>query len=168
MPRPKSLPDSGTLAHLRRAHPKGEGHPEGCQQGHTLQQIADIYGVTENAVYRALREAGLTTPRPRYTDTMPWVVASEHEQAYAATMLRELAKRKQGLEPGNKGRYLDRWLERLDAAGQVVAYDREKGFHLVKRRASDGDGYIRKPTKKQLAADQKELGNRRAPSSQPT
>lgn len=149
MARPRTLPDSGTLAKLRRKH--------------TIAAIAEMYGVTENAVYYHLRDAGLTKKGNRYRDTIPWQVAMEHQDAYEAQMLRELGKRLAGEPGGSRGAYLDAWLRGLDEKPrQVIAYDREKGFHRVRRMPQDKGGYIRKPPKERLPR------TRKAPSSQPT
>lgn len=110
-----------------------------------------MYSVTEHAVYLRMRDAGLTKKTPRYRDTLPWVVALEHQDAYEAQMLRELGRRMAGEPSGSRGMYLDAWLRGLDEKPrQVIAYDREKGFHKVRRMPQDGQGYIRKPPKERL------------------
>lgn len=146
MPARPKLPDIGVLAQLRRKHVRDDAHPGRCSAGHTLAEIGQIYGVTENGVYLRLRNAGLTTPRPRYAEVLPWVVAVEHTQANEAHMLRALAKRQAGKPEGQRGgTWLDAWLADLDFAGEVIAYDHEQGFYRVKRKPSDGAGYIRQP-----------------------
>ncbi len=156
MPAPTKLPPVDDLVKLRapsRSHyacrmlAEGMHDRERCAQGHTLTYIAALYGVTRQAVYLKLKEAGHDTGGQRYAETLPWRVAQEHRDDWDAQMLRELAKRQQGLPPGYRasGVALDMWLEALDRAGQVVDYDREKGFIRVKRLKGDGKGYIRKP-----------------------
>lgn len=140
------LPDLDTLARLRRRHAHDESHPGNCRAGHTLKEIAAMYDVTEQGVYVKFMRAGRTDPRNRYAEAIPWRVTREHDQHYDLNMLRELAKRDQGLPLGQRGGRLDDWLQELDQhPRQVIAYDREEGFSRVRRRATDGDGYIRRP-----------------------
>lgn len=132
MPRPPILPDSSTLRNLRR-------------DGWTYQAIADQYGVSVSAVYQQLRDIpGVVAPRARYVNALPWTVAVEHKDSKHAEALRHLARRTAGgtLLPA-KDRALDKWLAEREADGCVVDYDRDAGFRLVRRRKSDGDGYVR-------------------------
>lgn len=134
MPRPPILPDSSTLRNLRRA-------------GWTYADIAAEYGVSISAVYQQLRDIpGMIAPRARYTSALPWTVAIEHKDNRHAEALRHLARREAGGEllPA-KARALEKWLAERDAERTVVDYDRETGFHLVRRRKIDGDGYVRMP-----------------------
>lgn len=145
MGRPSILPDSGTLAKLRRKHRADERHPDGCASGHTLEQVAEMYGVGKSAVWKALRGAGLTEERPRYTETLPWVVSNAHAHAWEAFMLRELARHLRG-EPLSKqrGDYLGPWLNELRRQNVVIDYNHEEGFKRVPRRKYER-GFIRKP-----------------------
>lgn len=123
----------------------------------TSREIAAMYGVTENAVYLALRDVpGGTTKRPRHEDFLPWRIKAEHLWAVPAVMLRLLARRSKGEElPQRRQVTLNGWLKKMDAEGLVVDYDPEQGpthaspkyggFRYVKRRPEDGDGYIRRP-----------------------
>lgn len=138
------LPDSGTLLQLKA-------------QKWTNRQIAERYGVTENAVYLALRSVpGATTKRPRYDEFIPWRVKSEHLWTVPANMLRLLARQAGGEElPQRRLTTLTGWLKKMDAEGLVVDYDPEQGpsnaspkyggFRYVRRQPEDGEGYIRRP-----------------------
>ena len=59
MPAIRKLPDSATLRRMRT-------------QGYTQRDIAETYGVTENAVWKALMRAGYTEPLATYKDILPW------------------------------------------------------------------------------------------------
>jgi hypothetical protein len=141
MAAPRLLPSDSTLAKWR-------------SQGMTLKQIAEKIksetGVTvsPSSVGAALSRAGLTN-RVRYDDHIPWnPIKTEHNKAYPLVMLRLLARREGGLAlTEDQETRLDAWLDRMEEEDAVVLYqyDSEDGFHYVKRRASDGDGYIRRP-----------------------
>jgi hypothetical protein len=139
MPYPKSLPDSGTLAQLRRTQ--------------TIREIAETYGVTEVAVHYALHDAGLTeAAAPR---VMPWTLRAEHKQARPANMIRTWFRRERGDTdiPPYKLRSLELWLEELEDLGVVVDYDPEAppnpaspihgGFIFVDRRKVANNGVFR-------------------------
>lgn len=84
-------------------------------------------------------------PRPRYTETLPWVVRAEHSNSHVANMLRTLGARDRGDEvPVDRLYRLERWLDRLDNEGTVIHYDPEtkKGFWEVPREKADKNGYI--------------------------
>ncbi|MGI5245443.1 hypothetical protein [Dactylosporangium sp. CA-139066] len=140
MPAPNILPDSGTLAQMRRTM--------------TIKEIADEYGVSEVAVYKQLNAAGLTKARP--PKSHPWTLKKEHEQTRPAIMLRALARRERGEElPAQKSRSLDIWLDELDRLKVVVDYDPDAGpnpaspiyggFVYRERLDSDGESRIRYP-----------------------
>jgi hypothetical protein len=140
MPGRQILPDSGTLAQMRRHM--------------TIAEIAEEYGVSQQAVWYKLRDAGLTENRP--PNSMPWTVRTEHLQSRPALMLRALAKLNRGEElPAQKLRSLEIWRKELDDLGVVVDYAPETppnpaspihgGFFYVPRTAEDGEGYTRNP-----------------------
>ena len=118
--------------------------PDCSGRPHTSKDVARAYGVTKAAVDKAKREAGLTTEQP--TRSLPWSgISYEHSNSMPARMLRELARVERGA-PISEARAgeLERWKARIEAAGEVVAYSRSRGFYYVKRR--DGDtAYYRPP-----------------------
>lgn len=142
MAAPRLLPDKTTLERLRR-------------QGVTYAQIADMYGVTEAAVYLRLKADGLAKDRRvSHKELIPWTVRGEHAHAHPALMLRVLSRRLQGLEnSGPRNRMLDKWLGELADNDAVVMYDPDAlpngaskvtgGWFYAKRRKSDGDSIIR-------------------------
>lgn len=141
MPAPRKLPSNTELLKLR-------------EKGHTYDEIADMFGVTQQAVYFRLREAGGTGTRPDHRKYIPWRVKTEHAHCRPATMLRYLSRREQGdTIPPVKERMLDKWLEQLKEADVVVCYDRDVppnpaspttgGFYYSKRTPEDGDNLIR-------------------------
>ncbi len=140
---PRRLPDSDELRRLRVVEKK------------TYGEIAEMYGVTKQAVHLALQQAKLVKPRPRYEDEIPWRIAMHHATSGVLQNLRNAARLKHGLKtsPPSKERYVRNWLEKLDMPrdgaphGVVVDYDRdyyEDGFAYVPREESD-DWIIRRP-----------------------
>jgi hypothetical protein len=141
MPAPRKLPDSGVLLKLR-------------EKGKTYAEIADEYGVTEGAVYWALRDAGGVKKRADHSKYLPWKVQTDHAHARPAVLLRYLSSREQGKAiPDAKHRQVDKWLEEIKAADVVVCYSRDMppnpaspvtgGFYYSKRRPEDGEDIIR-------------------------
>lgn len=142
MAAPRLLPDKTTLERLRR-------------QGITYKEIAEMYGVTDAAVYLRLKADGLAKGRTvSHKDLIPWTVKGEHAHAHPALMLRVLSRRQQGLtnsEP--RERMLDRWLAGLEEHNVVVCYDPDAlpnpaspvtgGWFYSPRRKGDGDSIIR-------------------------
>jgi transposase-like protein len=139
---PRLLPDKATLARERR-------------QGDTYATIAERYGVSEAAVYQALRNHGLVKEaRADHSALIPWTVKADHQHTHPALMLRTLSRRRQGLEnPAKRDAMLDRWLDGLEANKVVVCYDpamgpnpaspHKGGFFYMARKRSDGDNLIR-------------------------
>ena len=143
MAAPRKLPSDSTLAKWRAS-------------GLTLKQIAEKseaetgLPVSIGAVASALSRAGYTA-RVRYDDHIPWnPIKTSHNKHYALTMLRLLARRESGQElTEEQDSRLESWLTRLEEEDAVVLYkyDSEEGFYYVKRKPSDGDGWIRRPKK---------------------
>jgi len=142
MAAPRLLPSDSTLAKWRA-------------QGMTLKQIAEKIksetgvSVSPSSVGAALSRAGLTN-RVRYDEHIPWnPIKTEHNKEYPLVMLRLLARREGGLAlTEDQDARLDAWLDRMDEQDAVVLYkydSDEQGFYYVKRKPSDGDGYIRRP-----------------------
>lgn len=143
MAAPRKLPSDSTLAKWRT-------------QGLTLKQIAEKseaetgLPVSIGSVASALSRAGITA-RVRYEDHIPWnPIATRHNKHYALTMLRLLARRESGRDISeDQEARLESWLTRLEEEDAVVTYkyESEDGFYYVKRKPSDGNGWIRPPRK---------------------
>lgn len=130
---PRKVPDKNTLQRW-------------TSEGMTHQAMADrIFEetgepVTRAAVTLAMMQYGLSQPRPRYKETLPWRVSMDHIKSYPARMLRLLGRRRQGLEMSEKeSQTLDAWLEGLAVDKVIVAYDPEDamGFHYIDQRHRD-------------------------------
>jgi hypothetical protein len=118
-------------------------------EGLTHQQMADRifertgYRITRAAVTVALSSYGLTSPKPRYKDTIPWRVRVDHAKSYPVRMLRYLGRRQQGLPLTDKEeKLLDAWLKSMAEDQLCVAYDPDDdvGFHYVDASFKDNDG----------------------------
>ena len=143
MAAPRILPDADTLERLRL-----EDHL-------TYSQIADRYGVTEQAVYARMKHDGIKTQaRADHSALIPWKVERRHYNTFPMLMLRTLSRRNQHLENSpERERMLDKWLADIAEREAVVCYDpamwnnsaspRLGGFFYAKRRKSDGDSIIR-------------------------
>lgn len=114
----------------------------------THQQMADRvfdqtgHRVTRAAISVALMSYGLTTPKHRYEDTLPWRVAVEHGRAYPARCLRLLGKRRRNLPlTPQEETLLNNWLADLDRDELIVAYDPgdDQGFHYISKTYKDHD-----------------------------
>lgn len=129
-------------------------------EGLTQQEIADRLTqetgrkVTRSAVSVALHRAGATKEAPpRYRDTLPWRVRSEHLGAYPARMLRSLGRRRAGLAmKADDERRLDGWLTDVSYEDVVVAYSPKAGFLYVPRDERD-DGQDGIPIRPRLIHD---------------
>lgn len=130
---PKFTPDANTLKRWQ-------------QEGLTHQQMADrVYEQTGHRITRAaitleMMNKGLSKPRARYKETLPWRVKMDHIMAYPARQLRSLGKRLHGgeLNPVDED-LLNRWLAMLEREDLIVAYDPDdaEGFHYVNSRFKD-------------------------------
>jgi hypothetical protein len=118
-------------------------------EGLTHQQMADRvfeqtgHRVTRAAITVAMSGYGLTTPKPRYKDTIPWRVRVDHAKSYPVRMLRYLGRRQQGLPLTDKEeKLLDAWLQSMAEENLVTAYDPDDdlGFHYVDASFKDHDG----------------------------
>ena len=125
-------------------------------EGLTQQQAADRWTeeteqpCSRTAVAMAIARYGLTSTysKPRYTETLPWRVKTEHLKHYDARMLRLLGRRSAGGRLGEvEHKELASWLRRLEELGAVVAYypALPDGFRWVPREIGDGGGVIRRP-----------------------
>lgn len=134
MAAPRYLPSDSILRRWR------------VDEGLTLKEIAERvkqtegYEVSVGSVASALSRAGITS-RVRYDEVIPWTpIRTGHNKEYALTMLRLLARRRNGdtLTAKDQSR-LDGWLAKLEEENAVVTYvyDSEYGFYYVKRKPSD-------------------------------
>ena len=143
MPTVRKLPDTATLRRLR-------------SQGWTQKQIAETYGASESAVWKALQRAGYINPQPTYKDILPWDIAEAHKATAIMERFRSIVKQTKGapLRPDEE-QLLQRWLRDLEANELVVAYHPEApansasskgGFYYVPKDAAQDEWIIRRPT----------------------
>lgn len=130
---PKFTPDANTLKRWQ-------------EEGLTHQQMADRVfeetgqRITRSAITLEMMKHGLSQPRPRYRETLPWRVSMDHIMAYPARQLRSLGKRLAGNELSAADEdLLNRWLAMLERDDLIVAYDPddEVGFHYVNSQFKD-------------------------------
>lgn len=125
------------------------------EKGLTQEQIAEAWEkdsgirVGRSAIAMAIERYGLHSahPRPRYEETLPWVVSTDHRMAWDARMLRLEGRRRQGKKlTEDELRWLTQWKEQLDAQNAVVMYHpgTVDGFFWVAREETDDD-LIRRP-----------------------
>lgn len=143
MPAIRKLPDKATLRRMRT-------------QGWTQKRIAETYGVSESAVWKALMRAGYTEPLATYKDIIPWEIADEHKAVAIMERFRAIVKQNKGakLRPEEESR-LQQWLRDLEASGLVVSYHKaappnaassKGGFFYVPKDVGQDDWIIRRPT----------------------
>ncbi len=114
--------------------------------GATRADLARAYGVSRQAVSAMVQRERVAPPRISHKGWVPWVVAPQHSFHYLAERLHDLARRELGQPLTDKAvRQLDAWLVKMHELDVVVDYNREDGFHLVRRRPEDGAGYTRQP-----------------------
>lgn len=110
------------------------------ESGLTHQQIADRvsrdsgYPVSRSTISAALHRSGDSKPAKKYPDEIPWVVKEEHQNHYAARMLRLLGRRRKGIANSmEQEQRLDSWLAQLRRDGTVVVYvpDTFDGFFYI-------------------------------------
>lgn len=140
MARPRTLPEDN--AELER-----------LLHRHTQVEVANMYGVTEQAVSAAIRDRKLNTERRvSYRDYIPWSVRTEHSEDYQRRMLRYYAMEQMArpLTP-KQARSLELFKSKMDsmgAHGAVIHYDPEhpKGpWFCLPRRPGVDVGYVRNP-----------------------
>lgn len=143
MPAIRKLPDKATLRRMRTS-------------GWTQRRIAETYGVSESAVWKALMRAGYTEPLATYKDIIPWEIADEHKTVAIMERFRAIVKQKKGakLRPEEESR-LQQWLRDLEANGLVVSYHKaappnsassKGGFFYIPKDVEQDDWIIRRPT----------------------
>jgi len=134
MPAKRMLPDTATLRRMRANNWR-------------LKDIAEEYGVTQAAVWKALERADLTASRVTYSDILPWKIAPEHRATSIMQKFRMIMRQRKGESLGEtEQRYLDTWLQMLDDSNVVVNYHPEApandaskkgGFYYVERLPTD-------------------------------
>ena len=133
----RKVPDATELRHY-------------LERGLTQAQIAAEWEketgvrVSRSAIGMAIARYGLESarPRPRYEDTLPWRVDSNHVMHNDARMLRLEGRRRRGLPlSDDEKRWLHGWREALEEARAVVTYNARtpEGFYWVHRKDSDDD-----------------------------
>lgn len=142
MPAIRKLPDATTLRRMRT-------------QGLTQKQIAETYGVSESAVWKALKKYGYTESIATYKDILPWEIEEFHKSTAIMERFRSIVRQRMGgdLLPEDE-RKLEAWLHDLETNDLVVNYhplapandaSSKGGFYYVPRSAAD-DWIIRRPT----------------------
>lgn len=136
MARPRSLPeDNSELERLLR--------------NNTHQKIADMFGVTNQAVSKAIRDRNLNVPhRPSYKAYIPWRIQMGHEDTYVHRMLRLYGMEQSGKALTRKQAGSLAKFKTTIGPDHVVQYDpgHEKGpWLVVKRRPGIDTGYARTP-----------------------
>lgn len=131
----RSLPDPTTLRLMRG-------------QGWKLAEIAEKYGVSESAVWKALDRAGQTEPLPTYRNIVPWDIAPQHKKTAVMDHLRTIATERGGRTPSpSRKAYMEEWLQGMRDNNVVLAYHPDAppngashkygGFYYVPREARD-------------------------------
>lgn len=142
MPAVKRLPADDKLRRLRL-------------QGWTQKEVAENYGVSESAVWKALQRAGYNDPVPTYRDLIPWKIAEEHKATAIMERFRSIVKQKKGAPLRSDEEYhLTKWLRELEANDLVVNYHPDAppnsastkgGFYYVPRDPEQDKWIIREP-----------------------
>ncbi len=99
--------------------------------------------VTRAAIASAMVRYGLSEEKPRYSETLPWKVKTDHLTEYPARMLRLLGRRQIGGElNASEDQRLDSWLAMLKRERAVVGYDPDsaEGFHYIDAALKDHRG----------------------------
>ena len=115
-----------------------------------MQEIADTYGVTAQAVSKAVRDRNIPyQTRISYKMYIPWRIKTEHSRThYLHRMLQLYARDMSGkpLTPKQAGQ-LRRFKDRMDADKAVVHYDPDHPdvWLAVPRRDGIDTNYIRNP-----------------------
>lgn len=122
----------------------------------TQQQIVDAWEedsgvrVSRAAIAMAISRYDLqsSNARPRYEDTLPWKIKTEHQNDHNARMLRLLGRRRRGMAlTEQEKRWLSAYLRTITERRVVVTYvpELEEGFVWVERNEFDDPAdFIRK------------------------
>jgi hypothetical protein len=107
----------------------------------TMTALGAEYGVSRQAVAKALGKAQIEPDRPKphsLKPFVPWRVKVAHEQHLHVRMLRLYGREQLGLPiPRERQRIFRDWKDGMDRLGLVVTYSPETGFGVDERR--DGD-----------------------------
>lgn len=127
-----------------RILPSAEVLAKRLEEDHNLSLTAlgAEYGVSRQAVLKALRRAQVEPNRPKphsLKQFVPWRVKVAHEQDLHVRMLRWFAREQLGLSiPQDRMKKYREWRETMDTLDLVVTYSPETGFGTDKRRPGDG------------------------------
>lgn len=139
MARPRILPDTSTLKHWVE--------DEGLTHEAIADRIAQETGQrpARATVSVAISRAGISEPRHRFKDEIPWRLTGKDLKAYPVRMLRLLGHRRNEndlTEAENKR--LDNWLAMLERENAVVAWDPDStpAVFYIDRQPGDGDDGI--------------------------
>lgn len=143
MPAIRKLPDKATLRRMRTS-------------GWTQRRIAETYGTSESAVWKALMRAGYTEPLATYKDILPWDISDEHKTVAVMERFRSIVKQNKGkkLRPAEERR-LQQWIRELEENGLVVNYHKDAppnsasskgGFFYIPKDSEHDEWIIRRPT----------------------
>lgn len=126
-----------------RVSPTEKELEELLRQGYTHEEIVEkVYEETgvrlsRSTISVAIGRAGLTTQN-RYTEEIPWKVATKYLRQYQVKMLRLLGRRRAGHSLSNtEDSRLDSWLSKLESENAVVVYDPNRGFGYAERSSTD-------------------------------
>lgn len=121
----------------------------------SMQEIAERYSVSREAVRQSLRRAGIRTRSwVRYDREIPWEIRPEHRNAHPLNLLRACARLDRGMLISEaRAVEASRWRRNLRAQGLVVGYGmhvtaegkRQYGFYYTPARAGVDKGLIREP-----------------------
>jgi hypothetical protein len=107
----------------------------------TLTALAAEYGVSRQAVKKAIDKAQVTVHRPQphsLKHFVPWRVKVIHEQHLNVRMLRLYGRQQLGLEiPKDRRKKFEEWIRDMDLLNLVVTYSPETGFGVDERREGD-------------------------------
>jgi hypothetical protein len=128
------------------------------KKGYNQTQIADLHGVTRQAVsWQKKTYGGFLTPRQQAQRAWPWETSNDHSASAAFQRLRDhgefMITNGKGMRPEKLAR-LRSWWKKLHDENVVLEFDpdipstpgispKAGGFRYVPREASDGDLVIR-------------------------
>lgn len=107
----------------------------------TFTALAEKYGVSRQAVMKAINKAHIELERPKphsLKQFVPWRVKVAHEQDLNVRMLRLYARQILGFPiPKDRQKKYAEWRQYMDALDLVVTYSPETGFAVDERRPGD-------------------------------
>ena len=134
------------MASLKKL-PDGERLVELAKSGLSNQEIAEMFGVTAEAVRQALVKSDYRRERlrPSHAHYIPWRVRADHVGDVLARRLRAYSKRQQDRKLTiSEARLLDEWVQFMTGdnstgLGLSVHYNRDEGFWLQPEVPGDRD-----------------------------